>query len=75
MDSTDLIILLKQRQGPRKQQDLAREIGCSPEHLSQIMTGKRLARGKVLEYLGVRWIEDCYEKRSPNWPLKQRRIS
>ncbi len=74
MDSTDLIILLKQRQGQRKQQDLAREIGCSPEHLSQIMNGKRLARGKVLEYLGVRWVDDCYEKRSATFPFKQRRM-
>jgi transcriptional regulator with XRE-family HTH domain len=67
INTNDMIIMLKARRVDRKLtwKELAAEIGISPQHMTEIMKGRRAIRGRVLEYLGVKRSE-FYEQIKPN---------
>ena len=49
----DPIKLLEKRLITRTQAELAREIGCSPGCLGDVLSGRRRASKAILEYLGI----------------------
>lgn len=55
MDNAAVIELLRKRQGGRKQTEVARELGVSPQYLHDVLSGNRKPSDRILEYVGLRW--------------------
>lgn len=53
---------LEKRRGDRPWQELAKEIGCTCSHLSEVLHDKRSPGPKICKYLGlvrkVIWVKD-----------------
>ena len=53
METTQVIKLLRQRQGDGSQRSLAAKLGISDVYLSDVLTGKRTPGPKILRALGL----------------------
>lgn len=54
MTESDVVNLLKKEQGERTAAQFAKEIGISPQYLSDVFTRRRSPGPAILEYLGLR---------------------
>lgn len=53
MTRTEILALLRRKQGDRSIREFAGEVGCSASHLSALYKGKWRPGGKVLRFLGL----------------------
>ena len=54
MEESTVIELLKRKQGDRSQSDLARELGMTPQYVSEVLKGQKPPSDRILEYLGLK---------------------
>lgn len=57
LSQSDVLKMLKDDQGERSAAEYARQIGISPQYLSDIYCGRRDPGPAVLEYLGLQKTE------------------
>ena len=59
MEDFEVLTILKQKQGNRSLRAFARDIDCSPAHLSKTYLKKAALSKKILNYLGLIRKRDC----------------
>lgn len=65
MTKTDVLDLLKTKQGERSLREFAEEVKCSPAYLSEIYRGTRQPGNKIMRFLGLtrrKTVETAYVK-------------
>lgn len=56
MEMSDVLTLLQRKiENAETQAAVAKEIGVSPQYLSDVMNGYRTPSDKILDYLGLKW--------------------
>lgn len=54
MKESTVVELLKKKQGARTQSDLARDLGMTPQYVSEVLKGQKPPSDRILEYLGLK---------------------
>jgi transcriptional regulator with XRE-family HTH domain len=66
LTDSDLVVLLKKKQGEKNSTEFAREIGITPMQLSDVYSGRRAVRNeRLLQFLKLQREDHFYKRGTP----------